>query len=99
MPKPQVRPGWHSESFTHGPTPLPQGTPAQPVAQSLSLGVVQPLGQQSSLLTQLVIGLKLQVALQVAGDPESTSVVQVLLSRHSDGHLPSQISPGLVTLS
>jgi hypothetical protein len=61
--------------------PLPQL-----VEQSLSLLWLQAAGQQPSPLTQVVMGLKVQVAEQAATEPVSVSVVQALPSLHEVGH-------------
>lgn len=64
--------------------------------QSSSRLESQPVGQHPSRLTQVVMPMNSQVALQLALEPTSLSAVQAVPSSHAAGQLDggSQVSPG-----
>jgi hypothetical protein len=68
---------------------------APPEAQSLSVALSQPAGQQPSPLLQAVMAERLQAALQLAALPVSTSTVQAFPSSQVVGQLEggSHVSP------
>ncbi len=69
--------------------PLPQAG-----AQSLSVPLVSPAGQQPSLLSGAVIGVVVHIAAQVP-PPTSASVVHAMSSLHAVGHEPlPTVMPG-----
>jgi hypothetical protein len=61
--------------------------------QSLSLLLLQPVGQHPSPFAQSIMSVKMQEALQAAALPLRVSDVQARLSSHVSGQFPSQASP------
>ena len=63
-------------------------------AQSSSLRLLHPEGQQPSPILQVIISVKEQVALQVSTEPTKLSAVQLSWSSQLTRQSPSQVSPG-----
>src|SRR4051812_19268042 len=75
-------------------TPFPQNA-----GQSVSLRLLQPLGQQPSPFTQVRIEVFVHTTLHVEVLPVRVSFVHALPSLHVAGHVPSHFSPaGVLTI-
>jgi hypothetical protein len=81
-----------SHSSGGSTTPLPHMP-----EQLLSFVALQPVGQQPSPPTHIVIAGYVHVTLHMPDEPERTFVVHELPSSHVAGQFPSHVSPASTT--